>query len=147
MSDKKPVVASPILKRSPASDYAVPHVSKVATKIDPVEPDFIPKPSEIPNSTAVTVAAKLDSQLRLSHRSSAEVDCGFSMELPAGFRAVVSAVPDLASKGLMVTTPDFYGEGPVKVNVMNVGREILTIDHKQAFASMLVQPMCSFDWI
>lgn len=144
---KKAVTASPILKRTPALDYAAPKVSKVATKIDAVEPAFIPKPSEEVNSTSVSVSANLKEQIRLPHRGTVEIDCGFSMDLPAGFHAVVTAAPQLASRGLLITTPNFYGEGSVKVGVMNVGREILTVDHQQIFATMVVQPAYSFEWI
>lgn len=146
--NKKTVTASPVMKRSPALDYDIPVVTKIATKIDAVDPAFIPKPSEELNSTDAMVSAKLNSQLRLPHRGSAEVSCGFSIEIPPGYRIVLSAYTPMAAKGLLVTTPHFYGKGEdVKVNVLNVGREILTIDDKQVFALMSIQPVYSFEWI
>lgn len=150
--ERKPVLAKPIMERTPAVDYVQPSVTKVATEIVAEDESFIPRNS-FPGSPSVGLLANLlpddagNTRIALSHRSTAVIDCGFKFTLPPGYRAYVQATTDLAERGLMVTSTYFEGETKVKVTVINVGREILYIDRGQVFAEMTVQPVYAFDWI
>lgn len=149
---EKTVLASPIMERTPAADYAEPSLTKVATNIVAEDESFIPKES-FPGSPAVDLKANLKAndglnpRVSLSHRSTAVVDCGFKLTLPPGYRAYVQPKKNLAERGLMVASTYFERESEVKVTVINIGREILYIEPGQIFAEMTVQPVYAFRWI
>lgn len=150
--NKAVVTASPIMKKSLAADYAQPSITKVAANIVAENDYYIPKES-FPGSPTVDLRAKLapddagTSRISLPHRSTAVVNCGFKLTLPAGYRAYVNIKPNLAHRGLMATSTYFEGESDVKVTLINVGREILYVEPDQVFAEMTVQPVYTFQWI
>jgi dUTP pyrophosphatase len=73
------------------------------------------------------------------------------MQLPAGYKACISARSVLANKGLIVTNApgqiDSDYRGRVKVVVTNVGKEIVVIEHGDRFAQMWVEPVYLFEWV
>lgn len=151
-SKVKAVVASPIIERTPAADYAEPVVTKIATDIKVKDESFFPVASN-PGSPSVDLVANIpsddsgNSRIALSNRSTAVIDCGFKFRLPPGYRAYITPKSNLADRGLVVTSTYLEGESEVKVTVINVGREILFIEDKQHFAEMIVQPVYTFNWI
>ena len=145
--EEKTIVASPIMERTPAADYAEPKLTKVASNISAKDDSFIPKPS-FPGSPSVDLVANIEGErIQLSHRSVVTVDCGFQFTLPSGYRAYVNAKEDLAKRGLCVSHRYFEGESDVKVTVTNIGKEILYIEPGQVFAEMVVQPVYQLNWI
>jgi dUTPase len=138
---------STLIPKSPAEEYYNPDVRNVATKITADDPSFVP--AYPPGGHAADLVANLPNQqpVSLAHRMTAKVDCGFSMELPPGFRAVLSGNEQLANRGLMVTNPSSFVQGRVYVLVTNVGKEIIPIEHGMKVAQMSVEPAYFFEWV
>ena len=89
-------------------------------------------------------------QYTLPHRTTQLVDCGFSMELQHGYKALISARSGWAERGLIITNapgtvdPDYRGR--VKCLVTNVGKEVIVIKHLARIAQMAIHPIYVFDW-
>lgn len=137
----------------PAQDYTQPSFHKVATKIVADDPMYVPG-YQTPGSACVDLVANITEEggvLRLPHRGCYVVDCGFSMELPAGYKAEISARSSWASKGLLVANApgqvDTDYRGRVRVAVLNAGKEIIVINHGDRIAQMSIAPVYLFDWI
>lgn len=74
------------------------------------------------------------------------VPCGFAMALPPGFEGQVRPRSGLASKhGITVAntpgTIDSDYRGPVKVALINLGREAFTITHGMRIAQLVIAPV------
>lgn len=158
MSEKKnkPVVrAKPIGKKSLVADYESPKYHNVVTKIVADDPMFVPK-YKTEGAACVDLVANIQEddagkrEIALNHRATVVVDCGFSMELPPGFKALISARSGFASKGLIVTNGpgviDSDYRGRVKVILTNVGKEIIVVKHGDRIAQMSIERMFLFDW-
>jgi len=140
---------------SSAKDWDHPLLHNVATKIVVDDPMFVPK-YQTDGSACVDLVANIEEdvagnkRLALSHRSTVVVDCGFSMELPAGYKSVISVRSSMAKHGLIVTNGpgiiDSDYRGRVQVIVTNVGKEIVVIEHGDRFAQMSVEPVFTFEW-
>ena len=144
---KKKVTVVSKLPPNPAQDYTQPTFHKVATQIEADDPMFVPEYSYA-GATGVSLVANITESgglVRLPHRGCYVVDCGFSMGLPAGYRAEVTASATWANKGLILANADYQGR--VKVAVLNAGKEIIVINHGDRFAQMTISPVYLFDWI
>lgn len=147
----KKAVVVPKLPPSPAQDYFQPPLYKVATKIEADDPMFIPKYQE--ETASVNLIANMPDKgsTRLPLRGSCVVDCGFSMELPAGYKAEITPHRSRSSRGLIVTNaPGQIGNGyrgRVEVLVLNAGNELIVINHGDCIAQMSVSPVYLFDWV
>lgn len=86
--------------------------------------------------------------LTLTSRTMAMVDVGFAMELPAGWKAEISARSGWAKKGLVVTNgPGQIDEdyrGRICVMVANLGKEILVIKDGDRIGQMWPVPVYRF---
>ena len=148
------VKAEAVLPPSAASDYDCPSILNVATKIVVDEDQFLPT-YQTKESACVELIANLEEdhagskRVALPHRATVVIDCGFSMQLPAGYKACISARSILANKGLIVTNApgQIDSDGRVKVVVTNVGKEIVVIEHGDRFAQMWVEPVYLFEWV
>lgn len=146
---------STILQSSPAQDYEAPKFHTVLTKIVVDDKSFIPQYA--PDASCVTLMANIEPdhaglrRATLSHRTTATIDCGLSMELSANYRAVVKAIPDLANRGLTINESPYVidrsNHGRVCVTVTNVGKEIIVINHGDPVAEMYVEPVYEFKWV
>ncbi len=146
---KKVAKAKPIVKDSLASSYLNPNLYNVATKIVVDDMEFLPR-YQTAGSACVDLKAYIKDKISLPHRCTVVVDCGFSMQIPPGYKACVSARSGLASRGLIVTNApgqiDSDYRGRVKVVVTNVGQEIIVIEHGFRIAQMWIEPVYTFDW-
>lgn len=138
----------------PAKQLEVPNLFKIKTKIVADDPMFVPK-YQTAGSACVDLIANLKELergiIQLPYRATVLVDCGFSMELPYGYKATVSARSGLAAKGLVVVNApgqiDSDYRGRVKVILGNVGKEIIVINHGDRIAQMAIEPVYTFDWL
>lgn len=137
----KPKVSA-MLPPNPVRDFDSPNIHKVATNIKADDPKFIPQYDEGMNFVGLL---SNNDTVRLQHRGTAEIDCGVTIELPVGYKAVVHPEPSLANKGLLLGTSTVSGR--VRVVVLNVGKEILVINHGDRIAQMAVEPVHIFDWM
>jgi dUTP pyrophosphatase len=86
----------------------------------------------------------------LPPRSSVVVDCGFSMAVPTGYKACISARSGHAKAGLLI--PNAPGQidsdfrGRVQVLLTNISRQILVVEHGERFAQMWLEPVFKFEW-
>jgi dUTP pyrophosphatase len=133
-----------------------PNPFKIATNIVVDDPMFLPKYQTLGSACVDLVAnLKFDDPnkklIQLPYRCTTVVDCGFSMEIPFGYKATISARSGLASKGLTVANApgqvDSDYRGRVKVILVNVGKEIIVINHGDRIAQMAIEPVYTFDWL
>lgn len=113
----------------------------VATKINADDPQFIPER----DGQFFTLRAKNGSTL--PHRTTAVIDCGFSIGLLPGWKITVSALPFWAAKGLIVTNPGTCAEGRIKVYLTNVGKEVIVVNPLDKIAQINIEPLYIFNWI
>ena len=130
--------------RSPALDYDTPVLQKVAAKIKAVDKAFLPA-----ESGAAILKAYIPSgaPIQMPFRTLVEVDCGVDIDLPAGYKLNIQALPGLSAKGVFVTHNKVLGSSRVKVYVTNMGREIIMLRNADQIATVEVEQMCFFDWI
>lgn len=151
MSKEKIVKAVATLARSPAYDFYEPMLHKVATKILADDSMFIPKYQSSEAACADLIANIPEGELTFQRNSTFLVDCGFNLELQAGYRALISARSGLASKGLIVANGpgivDSDYRGRVKVILANIGENPITIKHGDRVAQMSIEPVYVFDWV
>jgi len=145
-AETKCVQVTPIMVESGAKDYAQPSFSKVATEIE-AEDDFTPTISANGSAELKANLPEYDmGYVTMAYRTTIEIDCGFSVTIPAGYRAVVNSIPSMASKGIVATNTPNITEGRVKVYLTNVGKEIAKISHGDIFANMTLYPVYGFEW-
>ena len=146
---------SAILPSSPAQNYQAPKLHTVATKLAVEEEMFVPQYA--PDASCVTLMANVPpdhsgaKRVTMPHRATVQIDCGVSIELASGYRAVVKVVPKLANRGLTINESprviDASNHGRIEVTVTNVGKEIIVIEHGDPIAEMYVEPVYQFDWV
>lgn len=125
------------------------------TKIKADDPMFVPQyqtessacadliANVPPDSTKQRIATVLPNRCVV-------IDCGFSMELPPGYKAEIYARSGHAKAMLMV--PNAPGQidqdfrGRVMVLIANVGKNSMVIQHGERFAQIALCPVWRFDW-
>jgi dUTP pyrophosphatase len=148
---KKKGRVSAKLPRTPVpAKQSFPPLHKVVTKIVVDEERFIPQYSTEEAACVDLIANLPDGPVRLPHRAIVRIDCGFSMELPVGWKAEVVPRSGLAERG--ITVPNSPGQidsdyrGRVGVIIMNSGKEIIVVNDGDRFAQMWVAPVYLFDF-
>lgn len=149
----KKATASPVAPKSSVKGYNKPLLHEIATKIVVDDKEFVPQ-YESAISSVVTVYANLETnpagqrRIQMPHRSTVTVDCGFSIDLPPGYKAVLKALPEFANRGLIVNEGGSVidGESRVTVTVTNVGKEIIVLEHGKPVAQMYIEPVYRFSW-
>lgn len=136
IKDSKIFVSSK-LPKSPALGYVKPEIKKVAIKISSDHEDFIPTYSEDKN--AADLFLNTPKELIFPKGSQEIIDCGFSLEVPAGYKVCVSSV----ISSVFITLID---SSRIKVNAINFGEEII-LQYKQKIGKIWVEPVYFFDWI
>lgn len=146
---KKIAKAKPVVKDSLAASYLNPNLYSVATKIVVDDLEFLPR-YQTAGAACVDLKAYIKEKITLPHRCTEVIDCGFSMQIPPGYKACVSARSGLASKGLIISNSpgqiDSDYRGRVKVIATNVGKEIIVIEPGFRIAQMWIEPVYTFDW-
>jgi len=138
------------LPESPIEAASKPTLQKIATKITVDDPMFVPQSKE--GSSVVTLAANLSERgtIRLPHRGVATIDCGFSMKLRSGYKAVLTLENLFAHKGLFISGSgviDGTEEKRVQLVVINCGHQIVEIHHGDWLAQMHIEPVFLFEFI
>lgn len=151
-SPKKPKKIDEV-NLSSSKDASLQHnviARSVPIKIVADDPVFVPQYKTAGAANADLVAnipedVHGNRTLTLTSRTGAVVDCGFSMELPPGWKAEIAARSGLASKNLVVSNApgqiDEDYRGRVRVLVTNIGKEIITINDQERIAQMWVTPV------
>lgn len=128
--------------------------TKVKAKAKPDSQDFFP----LPNGTSVQLLANFPTppemkgqagyvhRVGLGPRGTAVVDCGLTVEVPDGFKAVAHLEPSLAGKGLLIDGNVYTGDARIAFRLRNVGREIVPVLHKDRVATLSLEPVYVFDF-
>lgn len=141
-SEKNKVNVSCKLPSCSAKDYFVPSVTKILTKINPDNEDFIPKYND---SYSADLIANLPNNLVLASNSSGTIDCGFSIEKPIGYKIKIVTNISLAQKGLYLQNK-IVESGRLELIAFNNGKDSITIEHKQTVGQIYIEPIYLFDW-
>lgn len=149
----KKLVKTPSKK---VSKKEVELTQKVLCKILVDDPMFLPQYQTDGSANCDLVAnipqnANGVKQITVVHRGTVLIDCGFSIEVPPGYKANVMARSGWATKGLIVTNGigqiDSDYRGRVKVIVTNVGAQNpVVIQHGERIAQMSIDPVYTFNW-
>lgn len=111
---------------------------------------FIPQ-YQTEQAAAVDLIANIPGgSVIMPYRSIEIIDCGFSMELPEGYKSLIGIRSGLASRGMVVVNApgviDSDYRGRIKVIAANIGKEVLVVKHGERFAQMRVEPVYTFAW-
>lgn len=134
--DTKAFVSSK-LPKSPATDYVRPEIKKIATIISSDHEDFTPVYSEDKNEA--DLFSNIPKGLVFSKGAQHVIDCGFSLEVPHGYKICVSST----ISGLFLNLID---SNRIRVNVINFGEEVM-LQHKQKIGKIWIEPVYFFEWI
>lgn len=103
------------------------------------------------HAAGMDLHAAVDAEVRIAPGEIKLVPCGFAMAVPVGYEAQVRPRSGLAVKhGLsMPNTPvtidaDYRGE--VKVPLINLGREPVSITRNMRIAQMVIAPVMRATW-
>lgn len=154
---KKAPAKQPVAKKkSPKSSGST--LVKVVTKVDPPQNvngkviDFTPTYQTEFSASADLVAncaPDVNQQRRvvIPSRSSTMIDCGVTITVPPGFKAVVTPVESYADKGLVFSSNVLTGERRIFVRARNMGKEILLIEAGERVALLSLEPLYKFDFV
>lgn len=134
----RPPRAVPRLAETPAKGYSRPEVAKVAVALKVDAEEF--SPSACDPSGACEILANIPSgDIFMAEGAMAVVDCGFSLEIPPGYRCSVSSlVPGLILE--MVESQRF------KVNAINLGGKT-TLRDRDVIGKIWIEPVHFFEWV
>jgi dUTPase len=75
------------------------------------------------------------------------LDCGLTLTVPPGFKAVVTPIDAYADRGLVFSSNVFTGERRITFRVRNMGKDILVIDTGERIASLSLEPLYKFEFV
>jgi dUTPase len=82
-----------------------------------------------------------------NHRHLDEIDTGLNVEVEPGYCLCFSISPHLANKGMIaMNAPGRFTNGPVKVTLLNCGRELVQIKQDDVLAQFWLEPVIDFSW-
>jgi len=126
------------LPNSPAVGYTKPDFKKIAVNILSDDEDFVPSYEDC--QYAATLIANIpNKKLVLSKNSQAVIDCGFSLEIPSGYKIC-------ASSCLSNIYLNLIDSNRIKANILNLGEELI-LHHKQKIGKIWIEPIYFFEWI
>jgi hypothetical protein len=140
--EKTKVLAQPVVNKSKASLFFSPTLLKVATLIEADDPSFVPVYDK--DYAYATLVANSPNGIYISSGGMDDVDCGFSIELPPGYRINVESI---LGGVLVALNSRVKHKQRMSLVVSNVRSEMLRIKHLQAFAKISLEPVYIFDWI
>ena len=86
-------------------------------------------------------------KLVLLSRGSGMIDCGLTLTVPKGFKAVITPCDAYGDKGLVFSSNVFTGERRVTIRARNMGKEILIIEVGERIASLSLEPLYQYDFV
>lgn len=137
-TSKSKIYVSSRLPPNPASGYAKPDIRKVAVEVECDDDDFVP--AYDPGCDYANLIANIPSgSVRIAGGGTVVVDCGISLDMPAGYRCRVSG----STPGLFLELVDAKR---IKVHAFNAGDEVILQD-RQIIGKIWVEPVYIFEWI
>lgn len=102
------------------------------------------KINQIPQNN--TLPAKLSSRLDMPNRYTGRISTGVEVKIPSTHCLRVALVPEIACRGLIMTTSGRITGGEVVVDVLNAGREIVSIKDGDPLVEVWVEKLEKFIW-
>lgn len=130
--------AKPKTIGTPAKGYSRPEVAKVAVVLEADSEEFKPSPCDQEGSSGI-VANIPGGEMVIPHGGSAVIDCGFGMNLPAGYRCRVKCYMS-ALVFEVVELKRF------KVHATNLGGETI-LRHGDPIGRIWIEPVYLLNWI
>lgn len=86
-------------------------------------------------------------KIAFNNRYAAVVDTGVVVdELPDGHILCFSLVERLSEKGMVLSTTVFSGSGPIKLSLVNCGREIVNLIDGETLVEAWLKKSEKFEW-
>jgi hypothetical protein len=80
-------------------------------------------------------------------RYAVELDTGLEVKVQSGYCLCFSVVPELANRGLVATNaPGRLTEGKLVVNVLNAGREIISVGEGVPLVDVWLEKAYKIEW-
>ncbi len=96
--------------------------------------------AKIPNTITGT-------KISFPHRYASLIDTGVEIIVEPNFKLCYKLAKNLADKGMVSTTaPGNVKQGPIKVLIMNCGREIVELKHGDPLIEVWLEREYEFDW-
>lgn len=130
--------ATPRSSPTPAKDYAMTSVMKVAVSVKGDSEKFIPMVCD-PSGACEIIANIPSGQMKMTEGSMAVIDCGFSIETPPGYRCSVSSLVP----GVMLEIVDSQR---FKVSAINLGQTTILKD-RDVIGKIWIEPVHFFEWV
>lgn len=149
-SEKNKVKVSSKLPQCSANNYYKPNITSVLTKISIDEEYFLPKYSNS-NSSSADLFANIPEKesIGICSFGTEIIDCGFSIQIENGYKACISIDSYWCDKGLIIMGSnqiDPQDDCRIKINVMNIGKKILVVSHKDKIGKIWIEPIYFFEW-
>jgi|LakMenEpi03Aug12_release.lakeMendotaPanAssembly.Ray.scaffolds.fasta_scaffold205933_3 dUTPase len=125
-----------------AKDYYSPSINKILTKIVPDNPDFVPVYNDYHKAD---IKANTLEQIKIHKGGHSVIDCGFSLEVPLGYKICASTNLDNIKKGIFIR--DVINENNrIKILIINNGQDTLLINNKDVIGQIYIEPVYFFEW-
>jgi dUTPase len=103
------------------------------------------KTSKLPKDNILTVELTAD-RYDMPNRFTGDISTGFHVQVPSTHCLRVALVPELANRGLLMTSVGRFTQGEVKVHVINAGREIISIRNGDPLLEVWLEKLEKFTW-
>jgi dUTP pyrophosphatase len=148
--ERKTVECCGKLPQSLAQTFKEKTINKIKTKIVAENEDFIPQYKTDGAACCDLKAFCPNGDMFIGIGETAKIDCGFKMQMPAGYEAQIRSRSGLASKGIFVTngigTIDSDFVGNLCVLLTNLSKEVFVVKCRDRIAQMAVKPIYYFDF-
>ncbi|MEI8270378.1 MAG: dUTP diphosphatase [bacterium] len=133
------------MKKTQQEDFN-PVLQKVKILADSDE--FIPSYKTEKAAAADLVANIPEGKVTILSNRIVTIDLGFKMALPPGWQAEIKPRSGLSQRGVHIAlgTIDEDYRGRMRAVVMNLGKEIIVINHGERIAQLSLKPVFKFDW-
>jgi dUTP pyrophosphatase len=142
------VTAIPKMPKSPIDDFDINFNSFVDTVLKVENKGFVPS-YQNHNSAAADLFADLEDDVTIEVGKVSTIKCGFSMDIPFGYKVIINPNEELANKGFVTLNGPIGSSetGELNIIVGNLGDESIVICRGDKFAKMMIEPTIFFKFV
>lgn len=142
------VTAIAKMPKSPIEDFDINFNSFVDTVLKVENNGFVPS-YQNRNSAAADLFADLEDDVVIEVGKVSSIKCGFSMDIPFGYKVIINPNEELANKGFITLNGPIGASetGELNVIVGNLGDEPIVICRGDKFAQMMIEPTIFFKFV